>query len=692
MMFAPALLPPLLLLALAGRAQQQQQHFPRTRFQPVHRYPPLPNGIKLSPELINQALQLPPNGHPQGPAQQQQQQSFRPQRMVQLTIPQGVLRGRVLRTPSGRGLVAFLGVPYAAAPLGPLRFKPPVIHPGWSSVLDATAFRSACPQFDYRGRIVGNEDCLFLNIYTPGYRNGQTPSYPVMVFVHGGNFETGASSQYGPQKLVDKDVVVVTINYRLGILGFLSTGDSVCPGNLGLLDQNLALKWVRDNVAQFGGDPSQVTLFGQGSGAVSVFLHILSPLSQGLFVRAIAESGSPLSDWAVEPEPAQFKRIVAQGAGCPTDGPSFALIDCLMQTPSSEFLRIQQESKVFGDFPVRTAPVVEKFNPQGAFLPDEPATLLERGEFRRVPLIAGVNKDETAFFFPVLSGYLRDRSARSATYVRDQLLPRFLSSALRYNRPPTDVVDSVDETYFRDVNPLDTNSVIKAFINMSTDAMFVAPNQLTLAKYSRFEAPTYMYVFEYRGDTSLLDARLGFQRQSYDLGVSNGDELIYLFDVTADGLRPLSSLDSLVSSRIINLWTDFAKSGMAPQYPNFEYPAWPRASPSNVSSYRIGRSLQPGTEYRVEATRFWSGISPALLGQRGSEDDGTRSGALVTPPGYVEPLYRTLAWTMVAVAIALALALIVLLVVLYNQKKSQSFRASSDLDNSRVSGGGSTLY
>lgn len=110
-----------------------------------------------------------------------------------------------------------------------------------------------------------------------------------------------------------------------------------------------------------------------------------------------------------------------------------------------------------------------------------------------------------------------------------------------------------------------------------------------------------------------------------------------------------------------------------------------------MSSYRIGRSLQPGTEYRVEATRFWSGISPALLGQRG-DDDGSHSGALVTPPGYVEPLYRTLAWSMVAVAIALALALIVLLVVLYNQKKSQSFHASSDLDNSRVSAGGSTLY
>lgn len=131
---------------------------------------------------------------------------------------------------------------------------------------------------------------------------------------------------------------------------------------------------------------------------------------------------------------------------------------------------------------------------------------------------------------------------------------------------------------------------------------------------------------------------------------------------------------------------------MAPQYPNFEYPVWPRATPSNVSAYRIGRSLQPGPEYRVEATRFWAGISPALLGQRGGEADGSRSDSLSTPPGYVEPLYRTLAWTMVAVAIALALAVIVLIIVLYNQKKSQSFRASSDLDNSRMSGGGSTLY
>ncbi|CAN7993018.1 unnamed protein product, partial [Ixodes hexagonus] len=400
--------------------QQQQQQQQRARFTPVHRFPPPPivpvpgGGVKISPELINQALQLPPNYQSQG-------SGFAPQRMTQLTIPQGAIRGRMSSTPSGKGMVAFMGIPYAAAPIGPLRFKPPVGHPGWSSVLDSTAFRSACPQFDYRGRIVGNEDCLFLNVFTPGVRPGQQQaSYPVMVFIHGGNFESGAASQYGPERLVDKDVVVVTINYRIGILGFLSTSDNVCPGNMGLLDQSLALKWVRDNVGHFGGDPGQVTLFGQGSGAVSVFLHILSPLSQGLFHRAIAESGTPLSDWSIEPKPAQFKNTVAEGSGCKADGTSYAFIECLSQTPTSELLRIQQESKLallrtfkcliflsrtyfqqmFGDFPIRTAPVVEHFNPQGAFLSKDPMDVLDNGDFRRVPLIAGINKDETAFFYP----------------------------------------------------------------------------------------------------------------------------------------------------------------------------------------------------------------------------------------------------------------------------------------------------
>lgn len=667
----------------------------RTRFQPVNRFqtpqrlPPQGqgqelDGLKIPPRLLNQALQMQPNF--QG---QQQQQGFAPQRLTSLTVPQGALRGKFVSTPSGKGLVAFLGIPYATAPVGPLRFKAPVSHPGWSSVLDSTSFRSACPQFDYRGRIVGNEDCLFVNVFTPGVRPGQNrATYPVMVFLHGGNFESGAASLYGPARLVDKDVVVVTLNYRIGILGFLSTGDAACPGNMGLLDQNMALRWVRDNIGHFGGDPNSVTLFGQGAGAVSVWLHIFSPQSQGLFERAIAESGTALSDWALETKPEEFSRVVATGAGCSNTDSSYAMLDCLMRTPASELLRIQQESKSFGDFPVRTAPVIDSFQGEGAFLPEDPLVILDRGDFRKVPLIAGVNKDEAAFFYPVLAAYLRDRSGRDPSYVRTMLLPKFFSNAIRYEDPPPEVLDSVDAHYFRGVNFMDSNAIIRAFINMSTDAMFVSGNHATLSRYSRYEVPTYMYVFEYRGDSSLLDARLGFQRKPFDLGVSNGDELVYLFDVMADGLRPLSNLDTLVSSRVINLWTDFAKSGEAPQYSNFEYPRWPRVSPSNVSTYRISRALRPGPEYRQGAVQLWTGISPTLNGRRNGA--GTAQPLTTLHGGYVEPLYRTLAWAMVAVAIALAICVIVLVAVLYNQKKSQSFRASSDLDNSRMSG--STLY
>lgn len=357
-------------------------------------------------------------------------------------------------------------------------------------------------------------------------------------------------------------------------------------------------------------------------------------------------------------------------------------MECLSRTPVSELLRMQQESKILGDFPVRTAPVVDG---EGmAFLPRHPKDILENGDFQKVPLIAGVNKDETAFFYPVLSAYLRERNGRDPSYLRNILMPQFFGSALRYEDVPADILDLLHAEYFGAVNPLDTNAVIRAFINMSTDAMFVSGNRAALSRYSRYEAPAYMYVFEYRGDSSLLDARLGFQRQPIDLGVSNGDELIYLFDVTADGLRPLSNRDSLVSSRMINLWTDFAKNGEAPHYSNFEYPRWPRVVPSNVSTYRIGRDLRPGPEYRLRAAEMWSSISP------------TMSGALAATPavsaaqGYVEPMYRTLAWSMVAVAVALAIVIIVLLAVLVNQKKSHSFRASSDLDTSRMSG--STLY
>lgn len=231
---------------------------------------------------------------------------------------------------------------------------------------------------------MGNEDCLYLNVYTPEVQVSSLEyeieirvqekfsmppekipyitllivclifylkqgvyqaKYPVMVYIQAESFENGDSSLYGPEKLLDKEVVIVTFNYRLGILGFLSTGDDVAPGNWGLHDQRLLLEWVKGNIDHFSGDPNKITLFGQGAGAASVIFHLSSPASQGLFHGAIAQSGSALCDWAIERNPLRFAQDVAETLGCPPN-PSTKLVECLRTMSSSALLRAQSKFKV----------------------------------------------------------------------------------------------------------------------------------------------------------------------------------------------------------------------------------------------------------------------------------------------------------------------------------------------------------
>ncbi|XP_066967058.1 esterase FE4-like [Macrobrachium rosenbergii] len=182
---------------------------------------------------------------------------------------------------------AFRGIPYAKAPVGDLRFADPVdlVGPWPGNYLNASQLGSFCPQYDTESKgVLGNEDCLFLNVHTPSHLDEENRAedtlLPVLVFIHGGGYVRGSSSPHGAGKLLSRDVVVVTINYRLGALGYLSMGDSVLPGNYGLLDQVSALRWVQRNIAEFGGDPNQVTLGGFSVGAASVHFFMYSPLSK----------------------------------------------------------------------------------------------------------------------------------------------------------------------------------------------------------------------------------------------------------------------------------------------------------------------------------------------------------------------------------------------------------------------------
>ncbi|KAG8193968.1 hypothetical protein JTE90_013663 [Oedothorax gibbosus] len=601
-----------------------------------------------------------------------------------LSLKQGFVIGRILKTSNGRDFYAFRGIPYATPPIGLLRFKEPLMFPGWAGTLDARDYRSECPQYDVQGRLRGAEDCLFINVFTPSLpsqASRSTVTYPVMMFIHGGNFEEGSANMYGPEKLMDKGVILVTFNYRIGVFGFLSSGDRVTPGNMGLKDQVLALRWVRENIDRFGGNPEGITLFGQGSGAASVFMHILSPQSQGLFNRTIMQSGSALCDWALEGEPLGYAREIAQRVKCPTDS-STALVDCLRLKPVTDILGAQKDIKIFGDFPLRAVPVVEKMG-DNRFLPDSPINLLNAGNFRRVELMAGVNRDEGAYFYPLLLETYREALRDNPNFLRTHLLPMFIltTTNIRGN------VDSVSETivfeYFNRINHANVSQVLQPFINMSTDAMYVACNDLTLQSYSAMGAHVYMYTFEYKGENSMVEIQYGTPIAYFDPGVSHGDELLYLFSLNVEGLRQPSLLDNLVSGRVATLWTDFVKFGSAPQFDNYEYPIWPRYNSSLQAYYKIGRDLRIDNFYKQRSVDMWTRHLPSLAGMT------IPTNQPLTQDRQTETLYRTLAWAMVSVSIALLVVVVVLLFVLYNQKKSQSFKAAPE-NQSRMSG--STLY
>lgn len=230
---------------------------------------------------------------------------IRQEERVLINTKNGMLRGRYLpyKTGISGGYYGFQGIKYGKAPIGNRRFKAPLPEGPWKGIKMALREGASCP---HRNMILenykGNEDCLFLNVYTPKLPDSDgNPKLPVLFWIHGGGFQFGNGNAflYGPDYLIPENIILVTINYRLGALGFLNTGTHEAPGNAGLKDQVLALKWVRDNIEKFGGDPNEVTIAGQSAGSASVHYLLMSSITKGLFKRAIAQSGVALNPWAI---------------------------------------------------------------------------------------------------------------------------------------------------------------------------------------------------------------------------------------------------------------------------------------------------------------------------------------------------------------------------------------------------------
>ena len=316
-------------------------------------------------------------------------------------------------------VAVFLGVPFAKPPLGSLRFAPPQPAEPWSSVKNATSYPPMCFQDPVTGQIVNDlltnrkekiplqfsEDCLYLNIYTPADLT-KSDRLPVMVWIHGGGLVLGGASTYDGLVLsTHENVVVVVIQYRLGIWGFFSTGDEHSRGNWGHLDQVAALHWVQDNIAKFGGDPGSVTIFGESAGGESVSVLVLSPLAKNLFQRAISESGVALTAGLVKKNTRPLAEKIAVISGC-KNTTSAAMVHCLRQKTEEELLGTTLKLNLFkldlhGDSR-QSHPFVPTVL-DGVLLPKMPEEILAEKNFNTVPYIVGINKQEFGWILPTVS-------------------------------------------------------------------------------------------------------------------------------------------------------------------------------------------------------------------------------------------------------------------------------------------------
>ncbi|XP_022670199.1 neuroligin-4, Y-linked-like [Varroa jacobsoni] len=571
-----------------------------------------------------------------------------------VTTRYGALKGNIvtLEQASRTGLQpveVFLGVPYASPPTNSMRFMPPGTPTQWKGIRMADRFAPVCPQrppdirnetealkrmprgrLEYFRRLLPflhkqSEDCLYLNIYSPAIVGRSPMHLPVMVFIHGESFEWNSGNSFDGTVLASHgNVVVITLNYRLGIFGFLPPLESGRGGNNGLLDVVAALHWVASNVAEFGGDARNVTVFGHGHGAALVNLLMLTPMARGLFQRAVLMSGSALSPWAIARDAGKYSRRIGQALDCPVDD-SRALVDCLKTKPASEIvsvdIRAPEHHSAFG-------PCVD-----GIVVAREPHVLMEEhamAQFKSYDVMFGVTSIEAYFFIAASEekyGIEIDR--------RDRILRTLIRNLFSFHQQ--EILLTVVNEYTDWTRPFQHPlSILDGTAEILGDALVVAPLIRAAKLHAKVAKNSFVYLFGYMTEQGDYPNRVG---------AVHGEDLAYLFGAP---LMPLvshfksnfSKNEQALSEAFISYWSNFARVGdpsIAPaaqessgsdavaerQKGRFDKISWPAYDLTHQKYMYLGVKPKIKDHYHAHRLSLWNHLIP-LLHRPGGSDVSSR--------------------------------------------------------------------
>lgn len=531
--------------------------------------------------------------------------------MVQVTVSEGVLEGELVQNEYGGTYCSFKGIPFAQPPLGDLRFKAPQPPTPWEGVRAAKEFGPKCYQndvFTKFGRI-GSEDCLYLNVYTPEVKPDKP--LPVMFWVHGGGFLCGGSNDdlYGPEFLVRQGVIVVSINYRLEVLGFLCLDTPEIPGNAGMTDQVQALRWVNKNIANFGGDPKNITIFGESAGGASVSYLLVSPMSKGLFKRAIAQSGSSLCDWVQTIKPRERALALARQLGCYSED-NKELYEFFKNQPIEKLveaaapLQLTEAQKSASDIKFSISDE-KKFGDNERFFYGDMIDVVSNGVHEGVDIMTGFTSDEGIIALDSVEGTnMILEAARNFPEI-------FISKHLSFKLPMDQqlVLGAKIRKFYFD-NPIKIPEDWDKWVKYLSMYLFIYPT----IQWIKLCAPkkknkVYLYKFTCKSERNLFVHFKGLTDLIGNKPVtSHADDLLYLFNAKMMNTKVDTSSETFqLIERVTKLWTNFAKYGN-PTPDDSLGAKWAPYTVEKQNYLDIGNVLTTGVAPEKDEVQFWENI------------------------------------------------------------------------------------